>query len=324
MGHFRRPQGGRQLVVMPGTAQKNLLAQAMLADLRQQHPARPLDVMTPTGLAGLVSRFVQVDQTLNLPEPNMGWKLYWRTGIEMQGKNYSHAWVLPDRFKPALIPALANIPERTGYRGKYRYSLLIDIRLPRKDLHPHPADRYRALAWDIGEPLPAIQPLGMKVDTEAQQLLLQQHQLTLDKPLLAWCPGSLHVLEPARHRIDPVQQQEFLLQALEQGWQIWLFGSRHEQLEIQHLLSQLDQRLSTQISNLTGQLSWEQVVDLLSLAKLQVGQDNPLALLGCACGLPVYLPVVGELLEQNQGLAPHLGAKWIQQEFLGHKLVEMG
>lgn len=320
MGHFRRPQGGRQLVVMPGTAQKNLLAQAMLADLRQQHPTRPLDVMTPSGLAGLVSRFVQVDQTLNLPEPNMGWKLYWRAGIEMQGKSYSHAWVLPDRFKPALIPALANIPQRTGYRGKYRYSLLIDIRLPRRDLHPHPADRYRALAWDIGEPLSAIKPLGMKVDVEAQQQLLKQHQLTLDQPILAWCPGSLHVLEPARHRIDPVQQQDFLLQALEQGWQIWLFGSRHEQLEIQHLLSQLGQELSAQIINLAGQLSWEQVVDLLSLAQLQVGQDNPLALLGCACGVPVYLPVQGEIPLPNEGLAPHLGAEWILTDQLEGKL----
>ena len=320
MGHFRRPQGGRQLVVMPGTAQKNLLAQAMLADLRQQHPTRPLDVMTPSSLAGLVSRFVQVDQTLNLPEPNMGWKLYWRAGIEMQGKSYSHAWVLPDRFKPALIPALANIPQRTGYRGKYRYSLLIDIRLPRRDLHPHPADRYRALAWDIGEPLPAIKPLGMKVDVEAQQQLLKQHQLTLDQPILAWCPGSLHVLEPARHRIDPVQQQDFLLQALEQGWQIWLFGSRHEQLEIQHLLSQLDQRLGAQIINLAGQLSWEQVVDLLSLAQLQVGQDNPLALLGSACGVPVYLPVQGEIPLPNEGLAPHLGAEWILTDQLEGKL----
>jgi heptosyltransferase-2 len=323
MGQFRRPKGSRQLVVMPGTAQKNLLAQAILADLRLQYPSRPLDVMALAGVAGLVSRFPQVDKTLNLPEPNMGWKLYWRSGIEMQGRGYSHAWVLPDRFKPALIPALANIPERTGYRGKYRYSLLIDIRLHRKDLHPHPADRYRALAWDIGEPLPPLSSLGMRVDSEAQQQLLQQHQLTLDKPILAWCPGSLHVPEPGRHRIDPLQHKALLQQALEQGWQVWLFGSRHEQLEINHLLSQLGEPLNKQLLNFTGLLGWEQVVDLLSLAKLQMGQDNPLALLGCACGVPVYLPVADELLEKDQGLAPHMGAEWIQLDQLEQKLGEL-
>ncbi|SFX29565.1 lipopolysaccharide heptosyltransferase II [Marinospirillum alkaliphilum] len=314
MGHFRRPLDGRHLVILPGTAQKLLLAQATLADLKQRYPARPLDVMAPAALTGLASRFPEVDRVWNLPEPNMGWKLYWRAGIDLQGQGYSRAWVLPDRFKPALIPALANIPERTGYRGMYRYSLLIDIRLPRKDLHPHPLDRYRALAHDIGEPLPAISSGALKTDTERQETLLREHGLTTDQPILAWCPGSLHVPEPGRRQAPAADHWQLMLQqALDAGWQIWLFGSRHEQLEIDHLLQQMDQGIREQLVSMVGKLPWEDVVDLLSLASLQLGQDNPLALLGRACQLPVCLPVQGDSCPTAEnGLAARLGATWMQ------------
>lgn len=321
MPRFKMPIPGRHLVILPGSAEKVLLAQATLNDLRARYPKRPLDVMTPMSLTSLVKRFPQVDELWNLPEPNMGWKVFWHAGIALQGKDYDQAWVLPDRFKPALIPALANIPQRTGYRGLYRYALLIDIRLARKDLHPHLVDRYRALAWDIGLPLPEYQPVKLKVDEEQQVALVEYHQLNLEKPILAWSPGTKGVEKNSLSVSATNQQLEAqLLLAIEKGWQIWLFASRHEQLEVNDLLAKMDRRIQAAVVNLAGLLSWDEVVDLMSLAKVQLAQDNVLALLGLSCGLPTYL-ATADKMPDSSGLATGLGAKWILADELASNLI---
>lgn len=320
MPRFKRAKSGRNLVLLPGRVEKVLLAQALLNDVRTRYPKQPLDVMTPMGLTNLVKRFPQVNELWNMPEPNMGIKVFWNAGITLQGKDYDRAWVLPDRFKPALIPALANIPERTGYRGLYRYALLMDIRLARKDLHPHLTDRYRALAWDIGEPLSEYQPAKLKVDEEQQKTLIQKHQLNQGKPILAWSPGTRSVEKANLSSIASLQNIEAeLLKALDQGWQIWLFASRHEQLEVADLLSKMDSKIQTAVNNLAGLLRWDEVVDLMTLTKVQLAQDNALALLGLSCGVPTYLATSGQ--PKNLGQATGLGAKRLNVEQLAESLI---
>lgn len=320
MPRFKRVKSGRNLVLLPGSVEKVLLSQALLNDVRTRYPKQPLDAMTPMGLTNLVKRFPQVDELWNMPEPNMGIKVFWNAGVTLQGKDYDRAWVLPERFKPALIPALANIPERTGYRGLYRYALLMDIRLARKDLHPQLADRYRALAWDIGEPLSEYQPVKLKVDEKQQAALLQQHKLNLDKPVLAWSPGTRGVAKTSLNAVANLQAIEAeLLKAVEQGWQIWLFGSRHELLEISELIAQMNSKLTESVTVLAGLLSWDEVVDLMTLAKAQLAQDNALALLGLSCGLPTYLAVAEE--PKHLGQATALGAKWLKADQLAESLI---
>ena len=313
MSYFFRKTAGRNLVLLPETPQKLLLAQPTLADIKHRYPKKPLDVMAPTQLAGLAARFAQVDDVYNLPDPNMSWKTFWKAGLAMQGKDHAHAWVLPDRFKPALIPMLANVGERTGYRGRYRYSLLIDIRLPNKERHPHLVDRYRALAWDIVDELTETPPLKLTSSSQLQQEVLEKFQLDRDKPVLAFCPGTLGVPENARQQApDTEQWQKLLNQWVEKGGQIWLLASHNEQLEVDVLLESLPQTTLGALHNLAGQINWEDAVDLLSQAQLAVGLDNALALVALGCGLSVYLPVRdGAELNTQQWLAPAVGAKVI-------------
>ncbi|WP_114417598.1 lipopolysaccharide heptosyltransferase II [Marinospirillum perlucidum] len=311
MSGFFRKAAGRNLVVMPGSPEKLLLAQPTLADLQQRFPRKPLDIMVPTRLSGLAERFPQVDQIYNLPDPQMSWKTFWRAGLEMQGKDHGHAWVLPDRFKPALIPMLANIGERTGYRGRYRYSLLIDIRLPNPRRHPHPVDRYRALAWDIVDELAPPQPLKLTSRPEQQQAVATEFGIPDDKPLLMVCPGSLRVSAAARRAQPSADQWSELLEKLAgQGWQICLLASRYELLEVEQLLSSLPPVLADQVINLAGKVTWEEAVDLVSQARAALALDNAQALLALGCGLPVYLPLNNqEVQEFQQWQAPYLGAK---------------
>jgi hypothetical protein len=66
MTHFFRKQAGRNLVLLPETPQKLLLAQPTLADIKHRFPKRSLDLMAPTQLAGLAARFSQVDEIKKL------------------------------------------------------------------------------------------------------------------------------------------------------------------------------------------------------------------------------------------------------------------
>ncbi len=310
MAHFRRPAASRHLVLLPEQPAALLLAQATLADLRRRYPNRPLDVMAPAALAPLASRFVEVDEVLNQPDPGMSWKTFWRAGIDLQGRGYTHAWVLPDRFKPALIPAIANIPERTGYRGRYRYSLLIDIRLPRKDLHPHLLDRYRALAWDITDPLPELGAQDLRVDLAQQARLIQQFNLPQDRPLLALCPGSLQ--QPAGSAASQLPLKDWvpLLQQLDQqGWQTLLFASRHDQLIADELMTLAQGQLEHPMINLAGQLGWDQVVDVMALTRFAWCRDNALALVAALKSLPVRLPSLPGS-SQKPPLGASLGVEW--------------
>lgn len=323
MSYFFRKPASRNLVLLPATAQKLLLAQPTLADLKQRYPSRPLDVMAPTQLAGLAARFAQVDEVYNLPDPNMSWKTFWKAGNAMQGRDHAHAWVLPDRFKPALIPMLANIGERTGYRGRYRYSLLIDIRLPNKQRHPHLIDRYRALAWDIVDELPETPPLQLLSSQEQQQQVLERLQLKLDQPVLIFCPGTLGV--PGWAQLQEADDWSSLLQSwVDRGGQIWLLASHHEQLEVSVLLDALPAAVREATRNLAGQLHWEDAVDLCSQAQAALGLDNALALIALGSGLPVYLLEGGEQkITEGRGLATAVGAQVMAQDAIEQCLASL-
>lgn len=317
MSTSQRPPSGRHLVLLPATLQKMLLARATLADLKQRHPNRHLDVMAVTALTDLAARFPDVENVWTQPDPKASWAVHQQAGQALKSKGYSQAWVLPDRFKLAFIPMQAGIPERTGYRGRYRYGLINDMRLPRRWLHTHPEDRYRALAWPMGQdPLPESRLQPLKVDETRQEALLQEHGLTMDQPVLAWCPGRLLVSKPsARAAADTRQLQPVLQQALDQGWQIWLLASRHEQPDVEQQLAQLEPALVSRITNLAGHLGLTDLVDLLSLARLQIGQDNPLALLGLACGVPVLLPRQdGVPWQTAEGVSVRCGTRWLDVE----------
>ncbi|WP_416885636.1 lipopolysaccharide heptosyltransferase II [Marinospirillum sp.] len=272
---------GRHLVLLPESVDQLLLALPMLSDLKARYPARPLDIMAPAAMMGLIERLEGIERVWQLPSVQMSWKTFWRAGIDLQSQGYQQAWVLPNQFKPALIPALANIPERTGYRAAFRYALLIDIRLARTDLHPHFSDRYRALAWDIGEPLPTPRWPSWKPNSPAQQALIKKWGLDPQRPLVLLAPqqaGWTAATPQAEHLA-------LLKKVQEEGAQLVCIASRHHRLAAETWQAQLNHACL----NLAGELSWLEVLDLTAMAQAVMADDGPLALLALALARPTLL-----------------------------------
>lgn len=58
----------------------------------------------------------------------------------------------------------------------------------------------------------------------------------------------------------------------------------------------------------------------MALAKVQLANDNALALLALSCGLPTYLTVANKTPE-NLGQAAGLGAQWLDVNLLANHLI---
>lgn len=56
--------------------------------------------------------------------------------------------MLPNSFKSALVPLVANVPQRIGWRGEMRYGVLNDVRVLHKLSFPLMVERYVTLAYD--------------------------------------------------------------------------------------------------------------------------------------------------------------------------------
>ncbi|HJV61262.1 MAG TPA: lipopolysaccharide heptosyltransferase II [Albitalea sp.] len=88
----------------------------------------------------------QVAEVIELPfaHGKLDWAGRKHLAAGLQGR-FDAAYVLPNSIKSALIPFLARIPRRVGYRGEGRFGLLNE-RLPNPEGHPPMVAFYSALA----------------------------------------------------------------------------------------------------------------------------------------------------------------------------------
>ena len=114
----------RTLVVAPNWIGDALMAQPLLGRLQG-----PVDALAPPWVAPVMRRMPQVSEVISADLRHGALQLgdRWRLARTLKGR-YDSAIVLPNSWKSALVPFLAGIPRRVGYRGEMRYGLLNVIR----------------------------------------------------------------------------------------------------------------------------------------------------------------------------------------------------
>jgi heptosyltransferase-2 len=278
----------RLLVVSPSWIGDMVMAQTLLKTLKRRQPDGAIDVLAPAATLAIASRMPEVDDAVLFDVGHGQLDLPYRRKIarQLQRRGYEQAIVMPNSLKSALVPWLADIPIRTGFRGEYRYGLINDMRLLDKDRLPRMIDRFNNLGAAVNAAAPTIELPALAVDPQNQQQCLVKLGLTHTQgspPILGLCPGAEFgdaKRWPAAHYAAVADM------AVRQGMQVWIFGGPADEIVATEIKSLVAPANQAQIEVLAGKTRLVDAIDLMSLCRLVVSNDSGLMHIAAAVNCP--------------------------------------
>ena len=275
------------LIIGPSWVGDMVMAQTLFTCLKQRHGDDcMIDVLAPDWSRPILERMPEVRSALSFPLGHGALELATRRriGRSLAGQ-YDQAILLPNSLKSALVPFFADIPLRTGWRGEMRYGLLNDVRKLDKDAYPLMIERFMALAYEPGTELPKPYPRpSLQIDPASRDAALAHFGLERDRPVLALCPGA----EFGEAKRWPSDYYAAVAEArIRQGWQVWLFGSKNDHAVAEQIRGRLIPGLREESTNLCGDTSLAQAIDLLSCADAVVSNDSGLMHVAAALNRPL-------------------------------------
>ena len=243
------------------------MAQPLLARLREKRPAVKVDVLAPEWVAPVARRMPEVDEVIPVPFRHGSLQLgsRWKLGRELKQRRYDEAIVLPNSWKSALVPFLADIPVRSGYVGESRYGLLNVLhRRPDRRMREHYARLAEQPGAQARHPLP--QPC-LKVD--AGHVAATCARFGIHAPYAVLCPGAEY---------GPAKRWPYFADlAAKLPLPAVLLGSRND----------ADAAAGIAGENLVGKTTLDEAIDLSAGAKYIVTNDSGLMHVAAALGRPL-------------------------------------
>lgn len=272
------------LVLGPSWVGDMVLAQSLFKVIKAQKPDAIIDVASPGWTLPLLDRMPEVNQAIALPFKHGQLALGERLGYgkALRGQGYTQAILLTNSFKSALLPWAAKIPRRTGFLGECRYGLLNDVRPLDQSALPRTVDRFVALGLERDETLPEPLPEPrLKANTKNAEAVLARLNHTPPKsPILGLCPGAEY--GPAK-RWPTSHFAEIARQALEKGWEVWLFGSDKDI----PVTAEIDAMTEMRCLDLGGKTKLGEAIDLMALTSSVVSNDSGLMHVAAALDKPL-------------------------------------
>lgn len=268
------------LVVGPSWVGDMVMAQSLFKLLVARDPSRPVDVLAPGWSLPVVERMPEVRAGLASDTGHGELGLGKRRELGRRLKDhYDRAIVLPRSLKSALVPWFARIETRTGFRGESRYGLINDMRPFDKGLLDQTVKRYVALGADRYEPLPERPEPALRVSAENQAEAIDRLGLATDRPVVAFMPGA----EYGPAKCWPIEHFTALARSLiEDGFAIWVLGSAKDRPAGDAIAA------DSGASNVCGETSLADVIDLLGFASQAVSNDSGLMHVAAAVGTFVH------------------------------------
>ena len=278
-------QKHKYLIVGPSWVGDMVMAQSLFIEIKRDDPEAEIDVLAPAWTGALVDRMPEVNALIaaDFLHGKLSLGERFRLGKKLRGSHYSHAIVLPNSLKSALVPAIAKIPKRTGYIGEQRWGLLNDIRKLDKASLSMTVQRFVALGLGKKAQDPEIDfiaPPHLQVDAGEVGRVVKKNGLNLDKRILVLCPGAEFGDSkkwPARYYAEIAQHY------LNKDWQVWLMGSDKDIPDCQSI----DQATTARCNILAGKTSLPEAIDLISCAGLVVSNDSGLMHIAAALQIPL-------------------------------------
>ena len=255
------------------------MSQVIYSALREKYPDLIIHVLAPSTTLPLTTRMPEVDQGILIDQGHgeLGLGYRFHLGSRLKKNNYDWSIVTPNSFKAALVPLIAGAQLRTGFLGEYRYLLLNDIKLLDKSQLPLMTDRFLALVSDNSSEM--ISP-RLTVDKEAQLAFLNNHGLSIDKPIVGFCPGA----EFGDAKKWPEEHYAELASLLiKRGYSVWIMGSSTD-LFIGDVIAS---GAGDGCVNLAGKTTIPEAIDLLALCQSVVTNDSGLMHVAAALSRPL-------------------------------------
>ena len=282
----------RILIIAPNWIGDAVMSQPLLANLKTIYPRCQIDVLASPWVAPIYRACTEVNQVLEakLEHKQLQWGLRKQLAKQFEKNQYDSCYILPNSFKSALIPWLANISYRIGYRGEMRFGLInIALDNPSKLNRPPMANHYLALGNALNSPqeIDARYPVdpGLNVSTPARQsvnIKLQEASIN-EKSIYVLCPGAEYGITkrwPTEHFADLAQQ----LISNEPDTHVILLGSKSDHILGASITTQA--KNISQIHNWCGNTSLDEAIALIGMSKALVSNDSGLMHIGAALKVP--------------------------------------
>lgn len=260
------------LIIAPSWIGDLVMSQALFKLLKKQDPNCCIDVFANLELHQILKHMPEVDNYLVSPFKHGELRLFERFKLakKLRENSYTHAYVITNSFKSALIPFWANIPIRIGWSGEYRYILLNNIKPPIKKTS-FMIERLVALGIESNKQLPLpLQAPQLHISQKELEITLKHLKINLpNKPILILCPGAEYGITK---RWPTTYFAEIAKIKKNEGLEVWILGGVKDKI--------LGQEIQTHCDNicldLTGKTSLSDTIELLSLASVVVTNDSGL------------------------------------------------
>ena len=272
----------RALVIAPSWVGDAILSEPLIARLRESGMSAPVDVVAPPWCGPVYARMRGVGRIVDAPAGHgrLSLSARRRLGLELRKARYTHAFVLPNTWKSALVPFFARIPNRIGFVGEARHGLLTDARRLDARAMPQLVTRYASLASPRGAPPPTAVAPVLVPDAANRAAAIDALDLAREAPVAILCPGA--EFGPAKRW--PVEHFAALAKMLaSDGHAVWILGSPNDRPVAAALLAALDPA-DPGVVDLTGRTDLGTAIDLMSAAALVVSNDSGLMHAAAAVG----------------------------------------
>ena len=253
------------------------MAQSLLQVLATRNPQSGIDMLAPAWSLAVISRMPEIRDgiVLSTRHGELGLGRRRELASRLRSIGYEQAIVLPRSLKAALVPWLADIPRRTGFRGEMRFGLINDVRPLDQEILNQTVKRFVALGLDAGESLPEIPRPKLTVSMEGQKRAMDKLGLEPRQPVVAMMPGAEY--GPAKcWPVEYFAEVAGLLDA--RGFDVWVLGSE------QDAAAGVVISRNGHAHNLCGKTELADVVDLLAACDHSISNDSGLMHIAASVG----------------------------------------
>jgi len=291
----------RSLVIAPQWIGDAVMSEPLLRRLHAR--GEQLSVAALPWVAPVYRAMPQVHELIELPfaHGRLDWAGRRELAKTLQGR-FDSAYVLPNSIKSALIPFLARIPRRVGYRGEGRFGLLNE-RLPNPEGHPPMVAFYSALA---GPPDPSERP-RLQFDAATLDAAVASAGVQRGR-YFAFAPGA----EYGPAKCWPAAHYAELAKSLHatHGLQALLLGSGKEAALCESIAATAPDACRA----MAGKTSLQDAMALIAASRGAVSNDSGLMHVAAAFGVPQVAVFGSTSPEHTPPLNPRARVIWLKDE----------